>query len=807
MKKIVTALLLTALTLGIHMPGIASEYAELTNGDFSQGTAEWNVVNADLTAESQQGTGDVCGKVVMKEAYGRAMHKFTFERNVTYFISINVRLDRGRDTANLVVDHRSFGDKNMILSVAKGVNVSENWAKLTGKYVWNGEGTGEAQIYVRVGGALEPITYYIDNLVIEKYSGGVAFNKADSADENELIYNFGFNGSTDGYITRGARINAVSGGVNNTAYAARVQSDSASSFVGQKLYLEQNSKYEISAYIKAEKGTLRADTIVIYPESAYIAEDGYVRDYSFSSVNTEAYLPTGGGTVSNEWKLIKGEYIHTGLSKEVLVGIAPYMEKGNTFLIDNLSVIKKGSAEKIEESTSLAGGIIVNGTYSADSSWFTIKDGYAVGNAEKLAELLGAEYKNGIMSKGFDILELNPKDGCASVNGRMIAVRELYKQGNLIFVDFEAVCRSFGASFKINGDTVEIQTKKENKALSNMAESLIKDKEASVAFIGGGVAYGRGAGVTNKTSYRSLVMKWLRNKFSDCNISELNNTYWYGNSEYAAYDIERLINNSPDVVFIDFAPEDSENAYEMVVNNIESIVYKIKKESPKTDVVILITYTNDLSAAYAEGGEHEVVTAYNTVAQKYGLTVVDINRFFVDEMAANKQNPQDFMTYMYFPNDNGHRMYAECVCEFMENALKTPAAPEKSEIPKVYGIIDGKMSEIVNHGTFTKEDGFVSGNPGNSLEFEFSGNTIGVVWESGIDTGAVDVEIDGVNEGTFYAFDFFGVRKTKLYYTVFAKDLSDGVHTIKLTVSDKKHKMSLGNRVKISKFIVGNTLH
>ena len=805
MKKIVTALILTVLICGAQGMSFASEYEKLNNGDFSDGTTDWSVVNADLSTVNQEGTNDYCGKVVMKEAYGRAMHKFKFERNVTYFISVNVRLDRGRDTANLIVDHRSFGDKNMILSVVKGVNVSDKWAKLTGKYVWDGEGTGEAQIYVRVGGALQPITYYIDNLTIEKYSGGDTVNLEEPAD-GELIKNFGFNNSTEGYIAEGAQISVVSDGVNGTAYGARVQAASSSPFVGQRLYVEPDIQYEVSAYIKAENGSVKADTMVIFPGDNGAAVTGYIRDYSGSQPTARTYLPIGGGTASDEWKLIKGEYTHRGAACELIIGVAPYIQKGGTLLIDNLSVTKKGSASQIENSAGSTDGVVVDGIYYGTAYGFEIKDGYAVSAAEKIAELLGAEYNNGTITKGFNTLELNADDGYAAVNGRLIAAKELYTQAGEIYVDAETVCRAFGAELKINGDTVIIQTKNEINALSNLAESLITDKNANIAFIGGGSAYGRGAGWTNKTSYRALIMKWLRNKFSDCSFNEINRTYWYGDSGFAVYDLEGLIKEQPDVIFVDFAPEDSELTYETVVNNLESIVYKIRKEIPKADIVFLITYSDLLAEAYTEGEEYETVTAYNEVARRNFLTVIDINQHLCDEMKATKQTADDFMTYMWFPNDIGHSFYADTVCDFIDKALDSPAASVVPELIPRIGIIDGKAVEITNHGTFTKNDDFITGNPGDSMEFEFSGNSVGAIWESGIDTGAVEVEIDGVYKGTFYAFNRFGVRGSKTHYVVFDNTLSEGTHTVKITVSNEKAKMSLGNRIKILKFIVGDVL-
>ena len=165
MRKLTVTILIIALLSGMYLPCRAADASVIVNGGFAEGTVGWSTVNAELSAVDDGG-GNLCGKVEMKQAYGRAMNKYKFIKNVTYIVSVYVRLPKGRNTANLVIDHRSFGDKTMILSVAKDVKVSTEWAKLTGMYTWSGEGTGEAYIYVRVGGALEPMTYYIDNLTV-----------------------------------------------------------------------------------------------------------------------------------------------------------------------------------------------------------------------------------------------------------------------------------------------------------------------------------------------------------------------------------------------------------------------------------------------------------------------------------------------------------------------------------------------------------------------------------------------------------------------------------------------------------------
>ncbi|MBR5614368.1 MAG: carbohydrate binding domain-containing protein [Clostridia bacterium] len=800
MKKFVSALLLLSLLFTLNTVCFATEGVSLPNGDFSDGTTNWTTVNADIEVVQQTGANGAYGKVVMKEAYGRAMYKFRFERNVQYIISVDVRIDEGKNTANLIVDHRNFGDKSLILSVVKNVNVSDKWARVTGYYSWDGEGTGEAQLYVRVGGALEPIAYYMDNLTVEKLTEKTEKYSPTEVKPDELIENFGFENGTSGYISNGAYLTGKNNGANNTEKCVRVEAKSSAAFLGQKIFVQKNTKYEISAFVKSQQGETDADILVAFSSSKTIDKSQNIRDYSSVGIAQQNYICVDTQSADTKWTLVKGTYIHRGEDAEITIGIAPKMEEGVSCLVDELSVIKKGTVAPTDSYVNKNGGISINDVYYENPAWLNVKDGYAVAEVAELAALLETDYDNRVLAKGFKKLVLNATEKSAQVNGKLLPIREVYVSDGKLFADVRTICRAFDAEFEIENKTIKIKTADESKALSNLAYSLINDKESTVAFLGGGAAYGRGAGLENATSYRAQVIKWFKNKYTDCKINELNNTFWHADSGLAVYTIEKLVQDKPDVVFIDFAPEDSENTYEAVVKNLEGVVAKIKKDSPKTDIVVLIGYFDGLT-------ETETVAAYDYVAKEYSLPLIDVNMIMSAEMSANKKKDADYMTYLWFPNDLGHKVYADAITSFVEQAFVAPSKPQQKAF-KVQGTLNGSLIDVKNAKTngFKDEDGAITANVGATLELKFEGNSIGVLWESGIDTGAVDVEIDGVKMGTFNAFDRFGVRKCKTHYQIFSDNLKSGKHTLKITVSDKKDAMSLGNRIKIEGFLVGTII-
>lgn len=136
-----------------------------------------------------------------------------------------------------------------------------------------------------------------------------------------------------------------------------------------------------------------------------------------------------------------------------------------------------------------------------------------------------------------------------------------------------------------------------------------------------------------------------------------------------------------------------------------------------------------------------------------------------------------------------------------------PYIPNISQILPASGIIDGNITDVSKAVTssFKLENGTLTGNVGDELTLEFDGTAIGVLWSKGIDTGAVDIKIDGKEYGTLFAFDDFGVRSEIPYYAIFDDGLKPGKHILKVKVSDKKAAMSLGNKIKIDGFLVGRS--
>lgn len=636
MRKLTVTILIIALLTG-YIPYTAAASAELTNGGFDNGTAGWTTVNASLTAESDE-TGRLCGKVEMKEAYGRAANKYKFTKDIPYIVSVYVRIPKGKNTASLIVDHRSFGDKSLILAVVKNVRVSNEWTKLTGIYTFTGAGTGEANLYVRIGDSLKPVTYYIDDLSVRAY-GDAPKNYSDTVvDENEVAVNTGFENGIDGYILNGTSAYIVEGGAKNTASSAKVLVNSSPGRIGQKVNLESYTNYDFSAYIKSETAAMEFDIIVTLERKREEEQEqaSYIRDYSKTSDKAEVTIKVGSFRIDKtDWTKINAQYLHRDEAGTATVSIQCNAKNDAVFYLDNFSVVKQDKTQI--NSNSEKTGIYINGIYAADTSRVLFENGTVVCPVSQAGELFDAN----VLKESEDVysisialkkLLLNAKSNTACINGKLVPINKIYMSNGEMYADLNSVCKAFDAELTQKDKNVYITMPERNSALGNFSYRLANEKKANIAFVGGSAAYGMGAGVRDKTSYRALVMTWLKDRFPDCSFNEINAAKAQADSKMAAYTIDSVLSQNPDIIFWDFCPEDRMLNLEDVVKYEKSAIYKIRKERPQTDIVSVIGYCPDFAKEYSEQRTPETIKAFDDVAKKYKVPVIDLSKKLYDEI-------------------------------------------------------------------------------------------------------------------------------------------------------------------------------
>ena len=206
--------------------------------------------------------------------------------------------------------------------------------------------------------------------------------------------------------------------------------------------------------------------------------------------------------------------------------------------------------------------------------------------------------------------------------------------------------------------------------LENTLYTLKKNKKLTIGYIGGSITEGACATDVNKGSYRALITSWFGQKFPEADVREINAAISGTGSELGMHRCEAdLLSGNPDLVFMEFAANDYGLSYEKVCAQYETIIRKIYLKNPFADIVVLLTIIEGVCKDMEKGIEFASRNAQITIAHQYKLPVIDMG---VVPWATTMREGGDFLRYTadtVHPNDEGHSMYANVVCNCLEELL------------------------------------------------------------------------------------------------------------------------------------------
>lgn len=182
-------------------------------------------------------------------------------------------------------------------------------------------------------------------------------------------------------------------------------------------------------------------------------------------------------------------------------------------------------------------------------------------------------------------------------------------------------------------------------------------KPLGIGFIGGSITAGSLASRSN-SSYAYLVYSWFKEKFPmSVRIEYINAGIGATTSRLGvARAREDLLLHSPDVVFIEFSVNDSNE--EKYMESYEGLIRRILLHT-SNPAVILIN-----SVAYDSGFNAQEI--HNRVGKYYDLPIVSMRDSIYIEVEKGKLNANMISPDYLHPNDLGHRMVADIIINLLE---------------------------------------------------------------------------------------------------------------------------------------------
>ena len=341
-------------------------------------------------------------------------------------------------------------------------------------------------------------------------------------------------------------------------------------------------------------------------------------------------------------------------------------------------------------------------------------------------------------------------------------------------------------------------------------DKLRAGKTISVAYLGGSISQGIGASDPNKTSYRALVNSWLRNRYPKVRFNELNAAVGGTGSIYGAIRARRdVVEYKPDLVFIEFAVSDSGETEDAVKKSIEGIVRQLLAVSQPPEIVLLYTTNASRNAA---------VDWHEAIASFYHLPALNLQDLVWQQLEANHAAFTTLSKDGLHPNDEGHKLYANHIIEFLSEQEKLPPSPPIKILPMpllsdemTYGEL--KAFAEITHGASWKTELttdkmlpaslLVSDKAATEISATFEGTVVGLTFRMGPDAGLFECLIDGKPAPEpLQQIDAYD-KEAHIATRILAGGLSYGEHKLTIRVKGEKNAKSAGNHVRLGAFLIG----
>lgn len=312
------------------------------------------------------------------------------------------------------------------------------------------------------------------------------------------------------------------------------------------------------------------------------------------------------------------------------------------------------------------------------------------------------------------------------------------------------------------------------------------------------VAY-LGGSITAQEGWRPFTTRWLGQQFPGLKINEVNAAIGGTGSGLGVFRLEKhVLQYDPDLLFVEFAVNDNGVPDDAVRATMEGLVRQTWRRPKQADLVFVYTTAHNLDIP---------TQRHQAVADAYGIPTVD---FQASIQALCRPGLVDWPILAedrVHPNDWGHAVYAATLATFLQQQMAlTEAVPPPADLPPP--VFSGTYEtarlvpvtadvpagwEVLPAAGHFQDGSIMATQVGQSIEFPFTGTTVGLYYEIRKDAGIVSCAVDGrpvaqvdTSWGPTYLFN-------RENCTMVAEGLPPGDHTLKITVLEAKHELSAGH--------------
>jgi hypothetical protein len=314
------------------------------------------------------------------------------------------------------------------------------------------------------------------------------------------------------------------------------------------------------------------------------------------------------------------------------------------------------------------------------------------------------------------------------------------------------------------------------------------------------VAY-LGGSITAQEGWRVLSLGWFKQRFPKAQFSEINAAIGGTGSDFGAFRLrDHVLKFNPDLIFVEFAVNDSGTNSEKIICSMEGIVRQIWEHNPKTDICFVYTIMEGFIVTEQKGDLPNSAKTMENVANRYGIPTINFG-FEVahldktNELVITGKEKEQNGVKVFSPDgvhpypETGHQIYLSVLKRSFEtmisdntpkpkkHKLAKPLAPDYFANTQMVDFSEFDLSpnwetmQIADNPAFSGFGRFLTkfgkaGQTGETLTIRFKGRTIGAYDIMGPDAGKVIVEVDGMVKDTISRFDAYCTYRRLNYFLI-----------------------------------------
>ena len=346
------------------------------------------------------------------------------------------------------------------------------------------------------------------------------------------------------------------------------------------------------------------------------------------------------------------------------------------------------------------------------------------------------------------------------------------------------------------------------------AKATTAGAEVKIAYLGGSI--------TAQPGWRPKSLAHIQKIFPTAKFSEINAAIGGTGSDLGVFRLKQdVLDAKPDLLFVEFAVNDSGAGTEQIFRCMEGIVRQTWRTLPNCDIAFVYTITEAIVEPMFEGKFHRAASAMEKIADHYGIPTIHLTMEVARLAKEGKllwksplpKTPEEKAKvgdkFVFAPDgvhphvETGHQLYLEAIARslpIVRDAAKTTAphplpAPfiatnyehakllpiTAAALSKGFTLLDSKTDDFGKRWANRMTALHKGAQPGETITFKFKGTRCSIYDIIGPDCGQVIVTVDDQPAKVVPRFDSFCTYH-RLATIGLGSELEDKIHTVKLEI-------------------------